>query len=412
MPTWDEYLRRIAVPKQLIDDFLEDPNWAAFDPELGYVLSNSSIPWGEAGTRPIETVAFHGARSAFMYAGRRPRINCYGDSFTESNQVGDGETWEEYLAGHFAEPVGNYGVGGHGVYQAYRRLVRTEPTEYGAEVVVLYVWGDDPFRSVLSARWPVIAPWYLYGPQKVGFHAGPWAHIAIDLDSGEYTERESLLPDPKSLYLMTDPEWVRTAFVYDDPARLKMFLADGEYRVEDLDRDRTDRIAEILGVPFDWSDERTQRAGAARLLNRYCQQATNVIIDKAREFTSSRGKRLLVALNFTDGLAFSNRVDEFAGDEPWTDEIILDHLAETGVPVFDMNEIHRAEHAETTLEYLDYMGRYLVDGAGHYSPRGNHLFAYAIKDALLPLLDPAPTPYRDRTDQAPVDFTNYLPYAR
>ena len=51
----------------------------------------------------------------------RCRINTYGDSFTQGSQVSDGETWQEILAAHMGEPVRNWGIGGHGVYQAYRR---------------------------------------------------------------------------------------------------------------------------------------------------------------------------------------------------------------------------------------------------------------------------------------------------
>jgi hypothetical protein len=80
-----------------------------FDSELGYVLHNSFVRWGVDESRTIEAFLANGARSRFLYAGRKPRINTYGDSFTECNQVSDGETWQEYLAGHFGEPIGNYG---------------------------------------------------------------------------------------------------------------------------------------------------------------------------------------------------------------------------------------------------------------------------------------------------------------
>ncbi len=39
----------------------------------------------------------------------------------------------------------------------------------------------------------------------------------------------------------------------------------------------------------------------------------------------------------------------------------------------------------------------MVGGGGHYNPRGNHLFAYALKDKLLGLLDPKPLPYQVRS---------------
>ena len=66
------------------------------------------------------------------YAGRPCRINTYGDSFTQCHQVSDAETWQEYLAGHLGEPIRNFGMGGYGVYQAYRRMVREEQTDQGA----------------------------------------------------------------------------------------------------------------------------------------------------------------------------------------------------------------------------------------------------------------------------------------
>jgi hypothetical protein len=78
-------------------------------------------------------VQANGARTRINYAGRKPRINAYGDSYSESEQVNDAETWEEYLAGHLGEPVGSLGVGGYGVYQAYRRMIREEKTEHGAK---------------------------------------------------------------------------------------------------------------------------------------------------------------------------------------------------------------------------------------------------------------------------------------
>jgi hypothetical protein len=40
----------------------------------------------------ISTVQANGARTSFMYAGKKCRINTYGDSFTQCYQVSDGET--------------------------------------------------------------------------------------------------------------------------------------------------------------------------------------------------------------------------------------------------------------------------------------------------------------------------------
>ena len=43
MITYEQYLRDSAVPKNVIDVFLDpdQPSWAKYDPELGYTLGNS-----------------------------------------------------------------------------------------------------------------------------------------------------------------------------------------------------------------------------------------------------------------------------------------------------------------------------------------------------------------------------------
>jgi len=38
------------------------------------------------------------------------------------------------------EPIRNFGVGGFGVYQAYRRMLRAEKSDLGAKYVILYIW--------------------------------------------------------------------------------------------------------------------------------------------------------------------------------------------------------------------------------------------------------------------------------
>ena len=38
------------------------------------------------------------------------------------------------------------------------------------------------------------------------------------------------------------------------------------------------------------------------------------------------------------------------------------------------------------------MGRYYI---GHYNPRGNHFFAFAVKDEVVEWLEPKPPTYRE-----------------
>jgi hypothetical protein len=230
-----------------------------------------------------------GARSRFLYAGRKPRINSYGNSFTECNQLSDGETWQEYLAGHFDEPIGNYGVGGYGVYQAYRRMLRQEATEHGTEYVILYIWGDDLIRSLICARWAATYPWHTLAAvrDKRLFHGNPLAHIEMDLSTGRFVEKDNPLSTPEPLYKMCDagkPE-------YGQPGTIL-----------ELDRKKVDRLAEALDCDFAWSSDAVRRRQAAlKLLNAYGQRATHHILDEPKDFVRSRKKKMLIILNYTAG---------------------------------------------------------------------------------------------------------------
>lgn len=158
--TYREYLEESAVPRNAIDDFIGGSGWAQFDPEIGYVLRNSLQADGIDNSSTISTVQANGARRSFLYAGKKPRINTYGNSFALCQQVSDGETWQEYLAAHLGEPIGNFGMGGLRVYQAYRRMIREEESDHAAEFLILYIWGDDPIRSLFRARWAINYPYY------------------------------------------------------------------------------------------------------------------------------------------------------------------------------------------------------------------------------------------------------------
>jgi hypothetical protein len=413
--SWERYLRESAVPREVIDAFLQRPHWATFDPELGYTLHNSFVQAGADESRTIETFRPDGARSRFLYAGRKPRINTYGNSFTEGNQVSDGETWQEYLAGHFGEPVGNFGVGNYGVYQAYRRMLRVERTVDGAEYVLLYVWGDDPARSVMRCRWGQIYPWHTQASLEQGlFNGNPWAHVEIDLQTGSFVELENPLSTPESLYAMCDPEWMLEHLRDDLATQLAVYAGDPDYeqpgQIDELDRAKIERLAEVLGFPFGWGADSDQRRQAAMLLNRYGQRATIFILDQARAFTRSAGKTLIIVLNYTA------RTDHYRGsviawDGIRRDQEILDHLSASSVPFFDMNAVHEREYQRVGGSYHEYLSRYMVGGDGHYNPGGNHFFAYALKDRLLEVLDPKPLPYQDRGPDT-VDFSEYLPGAR
>jgi hypothetical protein len=69
-----------------------------------------------------------------------------------------------------------------------------------------------------------------------------------------------------------------------------------------------------------------------------------------------------------------------------------------------MNQVHLQDFKKYNLSFDDYMKVYFI---GHYSPRGNHFFAYSIKDTVRRWLNPEPTPYRKIGADSP-DFKGYF----
>jgi len=126
--SWEKFLRDSAVSREMLDIFADPdiPSWARFDPELGYTLGKYLPRDGIDGSLTISTSQADGTRTSRLYTDKPRRINAYGNSFTQCHQVSDGETWEEYLAAHLGEPIRNFGMGGYGVYQSYRRMIREE----------------------------------------------------------------------------------------------------------------------------------------------------------------------------------------------------------------------------------------------------------------------------------------------
>jgi hypothetical protein len=396
---WEDFLRESAVSKQALDRWLRGPSWARFDPELGYVLGNYLPQDGVDGSATISTIQANGARASFMYAGRKCRINTYGDSFTQCHQVSDGETWQEYLAGHLGEPVRNFGMGGFGVYQAYLRMLREEQTDHGAEYVILYIWGDDHIRSLLRCRHAITNRFWDHMGGRM-FHGNFWSHLEMDLETGNMVEKGNLLSTTAELYRMSDPQFM-VDHLRDDLALQLFAYKLGHTR--DLDRKLVDRLAAIVGYRWDWSRESAQVQQATELLDQYSLRATKFILGKARQFAGRAGRKLLVCL-FDPYRAML----EMQKSGTRYDREVVDYLVAEKFKYFDMNEVHLQDFKKYNLSFQDYMKVYFI---GHYNPRGNHFFAYSIKDTVRRWLDPAPVPYRSMSPDSQ-DYAGYLGIVR
>jgi len=394
------YIRETVPSKQEIDIFVNEPGWVKFDPETGYILNGFMRHDGIDNSHTIVSSQPNGSRSSYMYADRPCRINTYGDSFTQGSQVNDGETWQEYLAAHLGEPIRNYGVGGLGSYQAYRRMLREELTADSAEYILLYIWGDDHLRSLLRCRYMLTKGWHLTQYQKNGvgkvFHGNFWANIEMDLQTGRLVEKESLIQDPAKLHLMTDPEWM-VENLKDDLAMQMWLYIRGN--IPEIDTGAVRTLSKCLGVEVDLENEETLRDQVSKVLYKYGFTATKYIIDQTLSFAETHDRKVLFLLS--DPYKATRSLIE---NKERFDQEIVDYLNENHIHYFDMNPVHAADFKCFNLSLEAYYDRYFI---GHYNPAGNHFFAFALKDQMVEWLEPKPVTYRG-TGTSGVDFENYL----
>ena len=395
--SFERHLRESAVRKETLDRFL-DPDtdtWATFDPDCGYRLKRFMPRDGIDGSYTISTSAPSTARTAVNYVHVPRRLNTYGDSFTQCHQVSDGETWQEYLAAHLGEPIGNFGMGGYVVYQAYRRMVRTEATGEGRPYVLLYLWGDDHLRSILRCRHAVIYTWWENSGDM--FHNPFWSNVEMNLETGALEEHDNRLRTPESLYRMTDPDFMYASLRDDLMAQLYLYVhAD----IDGIDRQAAVRLAEVLGVPApDLGRSRDQNLAAVdRLMWEYGFAATRHLVRKSAEWAARSGKRIMYVV-FCPRALREQLVTGSRYDQP-----LVDFFGSSGLDWFDMTPVHVADYAAFRCGIDAYLERYFI---GHYSPAGNHFFAFAIKDRIVEWLDPKPITYLAGQERV-IRFHGYL----
>jgi hypothetical protein len=397
--SYEEYIRGSTASKGEIHVFLNELSWAQFDEDVGYILGNYYPHDGWNNSQTISTVRGDGARTSFNYTDRPCRINTYGNSFTLCHQANDTETWQEYLAGHLGEPIRNYGMGGFGVYQAYRRMLREEQTENAAEYVMLYIWGDDHIRSLLRCRYALTRGWNRKSDQTEGkgimFHGNFWPNTEMNLQTGKMEEHESRIRSREKLIQMTDPDWMYENLKDDLALQLYLYKLG---RISDMDMKKMKKLAGYLKADFN-PEAKEMREEAGKLLNQYAYASTRYILQKSKEFADENGKKLLVVV-----FDPSTVMRQLIQDEPRVDQEIVDFLDENGFNYFDMNLVHAEDYKIYNLDIKGYYQHYFM---GHYNPTGNHFFAYSIAPKVVDWLNPKPFTYQEEDNQT-IDFEGYL----
>ncbi len=395
--SFERHLRDSAVRRETLDRFL-DPRidtFATFDPVCGYRLKRYMPRDGIDGSYTISTAAESTARTPINCVHVPRRLNTYGDSFTQCHQVSDGETWQEYLAAHLGEPIGNFGMGGYGVYQAYRRMLRTEASAEGRPWVILYLWGDDHLRSILRCRHAVIYKWWDNSGDL--FHNPFWANVEMNLETGVLEEHENRLGTPDALYRMTDPDYMYESLKDDLMMQLMLYVDED---IDGLDREAAVRLAGILGVPApDFAIPRAaHRDAVSRLMWAYGFAATRWIVRQSADWAAREGRRIMFVLFCPSALR------ELLTRGTRHDQPLVDFFGASGLSWFDMAPVHAADYAAFRCGLDAYWKRYFI---GHYSPAGNHFFAFAIKDRIVEWLDPRPITYTPGSERV-VGFQRYL----
>ncbi len=395
MMTIRQFLEHHVLTREEVDRFLDQgaPNWAVFDQELGYALKSSIVQDGIDGSHTIATYTASGERRMMNHVDRPCRLNAYGNSYTQCQQVNDGETWEEYLAGHLGEPVRNFGVGGYGVYQAFRRMKRVETGPHGVQYVILGIFGpDDHCRSLDAWRRPRCGDWFRERPDM--FHANPWGYVRFDHTTGRLVELPSICPTPESLYRLCDREFVLDTF--SDDLAINLYLGSQPGTV--IQETPVREAADFMGLSLDPPGSESRHEQVARLYLAYAFRASIQILEWSKDFLEGLGKSLMVVLTYDP-----QRIHNACMEMPRDDGAVIDYLDSGGIHYADVLTAHREDFKAFRLSPVEYVRRFCIP---HYNPAGNHFMAYAIKDRVVDWLDPKPATYPHRGQT--MGFAGYL----
>lgn len=225
-------------------------------------------------------------------------------------------------------------------------------------------------------------------PETLPFANNPWTHLRMDTRTGEFLEQENPYPTPESLYLLCEPDHVYEAFKGDFECQAIM----AKQFVDDVDIEIIVDVAETLGVNPDTGTPEAIAATASEALRLCALRSTMYVIDRTREFASDEGKNLLLLLSYS-----SRDVIRACEGRSRFDREFVDYLESETIPFIDGLNAHVDEYQTFSGTAEEYASRYYIS---HYNPRGNHFFAFAIKDEIVKWLNPRPPNYSENDHSA------------
>lgn len=378
-----EYLKSMVYTRKEVDDWFSGMAFpfSRYDSELGYLLRSARFKDGVDGSMSTYNYNDHGLgpRRMIRYAGTPCRINTYGNSFTQCQQVSDGETWQEVLTAHLCEPIRNFGVGGHSVYQAYLRMKREE-MKTPAEYIVFNIYDDDHYRSLVSWQGGKA------GAEQYTFHICPTSpYVKVNPTTGEFVKRKNLCPTPESFYNLCNADWVYETFKDDFTLKIKWAQANVKEGTPEESYSTIVGLARTHGIKTCVDSVETMLKTLNTLYTKAAIFASMRIVEKIEKFADTNGKKVLYVLSFC-----SDNIARKIEDGHRFDQEFVDFLQRKGLPYVDMMEAHIADYAQFKTGVKDYLKRYYI---GHYNPLGNFFLAFAIKGRLVKMLRPKPISY-------------------
>lgn len=353
--------------------------FARYDAELGWLVNPMRRQDGVEGA--IASYNYdgpNGARRLVNAADGVGRINTYGDSFTQCDQVSDGETWQEYLAAHLGEPVRNYGVGGYSVYQAYLRMLRVE-RESPARLIILNIFDDDHFRNLDAWR-------QIRGKKHPLFIQPTLPHLQVDLENRECVRMPNPCPTAESVYNLCDRAWVHRRFERDFSTGIMIAHRNARQKNPEEAYRAIQNLATTIGITTRVDESQTLEQAAEALHARAALFATENVVDWVEAYAREQGQQVLYVLSYR-AQTIARRLKEGTR----FDQTFVDFLEAKKLPYVDVMEAHVRDFGGFSLTPEEYLRRYYI---GHYNPAGNFFVASAIKPKLVQMLDPRPPAYR------------------
>jgi len=374
------FASKLAYGTNAVDLWVQDKlPFARYDSALGWLLVDGHWKDGVDGSWSDYNYNGSHERRMINYADKPCRINSYGDSFTQCHQVSDGETWQETLAAHLGEPIRNFGVGGWSVYQAYLRMLREEK-RVPADVIIFNIWSDDHYRNLDA--------WRNIRVRATGGFAEPTLpYVRVNLETYEFVQHPNPCPTKESCYNLCDVDWIVNRFKDDFAFRTQLAHEFAGNKQVDRKYDSVREMAQTFGINTRIDSAESMNLSAHELHTKAALYSSMRIVELIEAFAKENNKKVLYVLSMN-----SIDVARMAREGTRFDQEFVDFMKKQGLPYVDLLEAHMVDFAKYRIDVDEYLKQYYI---GHYNPRGNFFHAWAMKDALVEMLDPKPYGYVD-----------------